>query len=351
MSIRTGELKQELDSLAASLPFRCIELPEFRRPDYEPDIVRQKRTYPERSADMPQITRFLVERGVVELLAPEQTLALFREIHWCAYRIRQLASNPGHTIPSIEDALSAARRLVSRIESAEEELYIANRRAIVNALRPYFWIGQVWLGDFLQEGSRALSHAVRRFDFTRGTPFIAYAQRAVMNRLANYFRDHVRSGSICKRLSNAMTAVSKVMDEWKEIHGREPTDDELMSLTSLPMARIKKARAAIRASKRLPSSLVSLDAEVGPDSEATLYDLMKDKDAPVVSDTAQQSEIWETVKHLPDRERNIIRFRFFEGMTLDETGKALNLTRARIKQIQDNALEKVRTELGIAAVA
>ena len=172
-----------------------------------------------------------------------------------------------------------------------------------------------------------------------------------MNRLANYFRDHVRSGSICLKLSNAMVAVSKVMDEWKQIHGREPSDEELMSLTALPVSRIKKAKAAIRASKRLPSSLVSLDAEAGPNGEATLYDLMKDADAPDVSDSAQQSEIWDTVKQLPDRERNIIRYRFFEGMTLEETGKALNLTRARIKQIQDNALGKVRDQLGIMAVA
>ena len=351
MTIYTRGLRSELDSLAASLPFRVIELPEFKSPDCEPASIRQKRTYPERNSDMTQITRFLAERGVVEILVPEQTLALFREIHWCAYRIRLLASDPGHTSQKLQDAVVTARKLVSRIESAEEELYIANRRVIVNAMRPYFWIGQIWLGDFLQEGSRALSNAVRRFDFTRGTPFIAYAQRAVMNRLANYFRDHVRSGSICMRLSNAMVAVSKVMDEWKQVHGREPTDEELMSLTALPVARIKKARAAIRASKRLPSSLVSLDAEAGPDCEATLYDLMKDVDAPVILNTVQQSEIWDTVKQLPDRERNIIRFRFFEGMTLEETGKELNLTRARIKQIQDTALGKVRDQLGIAAVA
>jgi RNA polymerase primary sigma factor len=351
MTICTRGLSSELDSLAASLPFRRIELPEFRSPDYEPAAIRQKRTYPGRNSDMTQIARFLAERGVVELLAPEQTLELFREIHWCAYRIRLLASGPNRTPQELQDAVVTARKLVSRIESAEEELYIANRRVIVNAMRPYFWIGQIWMGDFLQEGSRALSNAVRRFDLTRGSPFIAYAQRAVMNRLANYFRDHVRSGSICMRLSNAMAAVSKVMDEWKQIHGREPSDEELMSLTALPISRIKKAKAAVRASKRLPSSLVSLDAEAGPECEATLYDLMKDTEAPVVSDTVQKSEIWDTVKQLPDRERNIIRFRFFEGMTLAETGKELNLTRARIKQIQDTALGKVRDQLGVMAVA
>lgn len=351
MNICTGGLRLELDSLAESLPFRRIELPEFQNPDYEPAAIRQKRSYAERDSDTSPISRFLAERGVVELLAPEQTLELFKEIHWCACRIRLLASAPGGTPQELQDAVTEARRLVSRIEAAEEELYVANRRVIVNAMRPYFWLGQIWLGDFLQEGSRALSHAVRRFDFTRGSPFIAYAQRAVMNRLANYFRDHVRSGSICKRLSNAMIAVSKVMDEWKQIHGREPSDEELMSLTALPFTQVKKAKAAIRASKRLPSSLVSLDAETGPDNDATLYDLMKDTAAPVIPDTVQKAEIWDTVRHLPARERNIIRLRFFEGLTLEETGHALRLTRARIKQIQDAALEKVRDQLGVAAVA
>ena len=341
----------ELDSLATSLPFRRIEWPELNHPDYKPIMVRQKRIYLKYHSDMTQIARFLAERGVVELLSPEQTLDLFKEIYWCAYRIRCLAADPGDTLQKIQNAVMTARKLVSQIETAEEELYIANRRVIVHALRPYFWIGKIWQGDFLQEGSRALSHAVRRFDFTRGTPFIAYAQRAIINRFANYFRDHVRSGSICMRLSNAMMSVSNVMDEWKQIHGREPSDEVLIRLTALPISRIKKAKAAIRASKRLPSSLVSLDAEVFTDGDNTLYDLMKDGDAPVISDTAQQSEIWDAVKQLPDRERNIIQFRFLQGMTLQETGRALHLTRARIKQIQDGALEKVRDQLGIAAVA
>ncbi|MBP7829042.1 MAG: sigma-70 family RNA polymerase sigma factor [Kiritimatiellae bacterium] len=339
-----GQYRDELKALAASLPFKVISRPEFRKPGGCPAPVRQKRTYSSPDSNMQAVGRFLIERGTVELLTPDQTLSLFTEIHWCATQIRQLSRRRMKSSAQWRQAGVQARKLISQIEAAEEELFIANRRLVVSCIKPYFWIGQVWLGDFLQEGSKALSNAIRKFDFTRGTPFYVYAQKAVQNRLRNYFRDHVRSGSIGMRPSREMLALKEILDAWPKDRGEPPDDALLANLTGLTEERVAKIRPYVRQLEHQPGPPVSLDAMFA-DNESNLYDIVEDSEAEEASHAAQRSEIWTAVERLPARSKLIMRLRFIEGRTLEETGAMLNLTRARIKQIQDDALRKLRQML------
>jgi RNA polymerase primary sigma factor len=333
--------RDELKALAENIPFRKVELAEIEDPKYKVECVRQERTYVRIDSNMQAIGRFLVERGTVEILKPEMTLALFREIHHCAYRLRRLAEKPYRTTRTAHTAVMEGRRLISEMEAAEEELFIANRRLVVRCVKPFVWIGQVWLSDFLQEGSKALSNAIRKFDFTRGTPFYAYAQKAIQNRLRNYFRDHVRAGSIGIRPSRDMVRIKNVAEAWVKIHGKEPDADALASMTGLTRARVNQLRAFQRQYEKVPAPPVSLDAMLG-DSTASLHDLVEDDDAAVASDRAQVAEIWAAMDQLPERSRRIMKLRFIEGRTLEETGNMLSLTRARIKQIQDDSVRKLR---------
>jgi RNA polymerase primary sigma factor len=335
---------EELKALADSLPLKKITLPEFRKPGYEPVKVRQPRTFVRPDPSMQAIGRFLVERGSVELLAPAQTLQLFKEMHYCAWKIRQLARKPRATAAQRRKDLILARSFISEIEAAEEELFIANRRLVVSCIKPYFWIGQVWLADFLQEGSKALSNAIRKFDFTRGTPFYVYAQKAVQNRLRNFFRDHVRAGSIGVHPSQDMGVIRDLIETWKKDRGREPDNEELAKLSGLPMARVAKLRPFIHQWDHVPAPIVSLDAMFN-ENGTNLYDIVEDPDAEEASQVAQRAEIWAAIDRLPPRARYIMRLRFIDGRTLEETGKMLSLTRARIKQIQDDSLRKLRQML------
>ena len=344
MTKTADKYKSELKALAAGLPFKLIELPEFKKKSYHPQHIRQERTYLPIDASMQAIGRFLVERGTVEILKQEMTLELFKEIHWCAYNIRRLARKRYPDTRKLHKGLIEARRLIGEMEAAEEELFIANRRLVVSCVKPFFWIGQVWLADFLQEGSKALSNAVRKYDFTRGTPFYAYAQKAIQNRLRNYFRDHVRSGSIGIRPTREMIAIKTIRDEWKEEHGEEPEVAVLAKLTGLEEQRINKVKPFIAQWEKMPSPPLSLDAEVG-DNQANLYHFIEDTDAEGAAKSAQKSEIWSAIDRLQPRARYIMHLRFLEGRTLEETGQLLNLTRARIKQIQDDSLRKLRQML------
>lgn len=331
--------------MAENIPFRQVDLPEQCRNDtFVPRKVRQKRVFVRMDSSMQAIGRFLVERGTVELLPPDDTEALFTEIHWCAAALRDYAHRDYGTHAEWRQAVVLARGLVSEMEAAEEELFIANRRLVVSCVKPFFWIGQVWMADFLQEGSKALSNAIRKFDFTRGTPFYAYAQKSIQNRLRNFFRDHVRSGSIGMRPSKDMLKVKQVIDAWVNVHGEEPEDDALAQMTGMPKTRIVQVKGFIKQWESVPSPPISLDALMG-DSTANLYDLVEDREADVASEVTQISEIWEAMSILPERSRSIMKMRFIEGRTLEETGAVLNLTRARIKQIQDESLGKLREAL------
>jgi RNA polymerase sigma factor (sigma-70 family) len=342
---KSAKYRRELNALAENIPFKVIDLPALDGGPYpEPESVRQERTYVRMESGMQAIGRFLAERGTVEILSAEQTRTLFAEIHWCADRIRKSAARAHRGEGGWHRAVVEARGLISRMEAAEEELFIANRRLVVRCVKPFFWIGQVWLSDFLQEGSKALSNAIRKFDFTRGTPFYAYAQKAIQNRLRNYFRDHVRSGSIGMQPSRDMMRVLNAVESWVRIHGEEPGPEALSQVTGMPRSRVNQLLGFIQQWKNVPSPPVSLDALLG-DSSANLHDLIEDEDAPDIPEAAQVAEIWTAIDQLPERSRRIMRLRFIEGRTLEETGRMLNLTRARIKQIQDDSIRKLRSIL------
>ena len=187
MAATPQQQKEEIKALAEGLPFIPIELDEYRKRAYEPEKVRQERTYSRTDSTTQSITRFLVERGTVEILKPEMTQALFTEMHWCGFELLKLSRKRFGSDEDVKTGVVTARKLVSRMEAAEEELFIANRRLVVSCVKPFYWIGQAWISDFLQEGSKALSNAIRKFDFTRGTPFYAYAQKSIQNRLRNFF--------------------------------------------------------------------------------------------------------------------------------------------------------------------
>ena len=344
ISGEAARYREELQALAEGIPFKQVALDQLKDKAFVPTIVRQPRTYVPYDRGAQAVTRFLVEQGTVEVLSGEQITDLFTEIQWCAYQVRRLSRKRCRDPGAWRALVIEARRLVSRMEAAEEELFIANRRLIVRCVKPYFWVGEVWLSDFLQEGSKALSNAIRKFDFTRGAPFYSYAQKAIQNRLRNYFRDHVRAGSIGLRPTHDMTRVKNAIETWTKIHGKEPDNEELARMTGMLSGRVGQVRAFVKQYEHVPTPPVSLDAMLG-DSTTNLHDMLEDVDAEVAPEAAQLAEIWTAIERLPERSRYIMRLRFVEGRTLEETGDALHLTRARIKQIQDDSLRRIREML------
>lgn len=337
-------MKKELVALASGLPFRVIECPEFSEKDYAPERIRQPRTWVTVTHSMQIVSRFLAERGTVDILKPEYTLSLFTEMHHAGWTIQALSKKRPRSEKKWRELVVQARREVSNMEAAEEELFIANRRLIVSCIRPFSWIGPAWLPDFLQEGSRALSNAIRKFDFTRGTPFYAYAQISIQNRLRNYFRDHVRAGNIGVSPTQEMQQVQEAIATYRDQHEEAPDLETLAEMVGFSEDRTRKLLTFVKQYENAPGTPVSLDAEIG-DSQTNLYSFIVGVEAESATLKAQQSELWAAVNTLPERSARILWLRFKQGYTLEETGQSLNLTRARIKQIQDDALRKLRQNL------
>lgn len=334
-----AKYRAELKQLAQTLPYSTSS--KARLSARPPPSVRQRRTYVNLKPGMQAIGRFLVDRGVVDILPPEHILQLFHEIHWCANEVRKLARKRYRTRKMCEAALTQARKLISQIEEAEEELFIANRRLVVRCLRPYFWLGQTWIEDFLQEGARALSHAIRRFDPARGTPFYAYAQRVIQNRLRNAFRDHVRAEWLTVAPSSALERLRAALESWEKTHKKAPSVITLARLTGLSRQEVTRLKPLLQLYLRAPGAMVSLDAPAAG-REEPLGEQIPDHAAEAASESAQKDEIWRAVQTLAPRSRRIIELRFRDGQTLQEIGDELGLTRARIKQIQDEALRKLK---------
>jgi RNA polymerase sigma factor (sigma-70 family) len=336
--------RNDVVEAAMGLPFLELEVPEAEDPDYDPPSIRQDRRYGKADVHTAPITRFLAEMGQVDILSSEHTVALFREIHWCCIQIRKLATTESGDPGFWADAAQKLGRYLQRLEAAEEELFIANRPLVVACVKPFYWIGQIWISDFLQEGSRALGNAIRKFDYTRGVPFYAYAQRSVHNRLRNFFRDHVRSGALGIKPSFEMDKMIKVIKEWKDRHGDEPSEVILSELTGLTPERVKKLLPVIKQWQRTPGTPLSLDAAIG-DTQSSLHDIIADHQHIDSSREVEQNDVWNAVGRLPERIQLILKMRYVEGYTLEEVGKEFGLTRARIKQLQDEGLAAMRAHL------
>lgn len=337
--------RREVMDLAEGLSFQPIPLEDFEQDDYLPEKVRMKRDYSSKGDRQDPVSRFLTDFGRVDLLTSEQGHALFAEMHWAAWSIQRLAEIKGGTEENWVARVRQARTLVSEVEAAEEELFLANRRLVAKCIQPYSWIGRFWLSDFIQEGAKALTRSIRRFDYSRGTPFYAYAHIAVNNRLRNFMRDHVRSGSIAMRPSQDMLALKSIVDNWVARGGDMPSNSLLARLSGFTEKRVTQLLPLIKQMERQLGAPLSLDAELTED-HADMYQFVKDEKTVSADGEAERSEIWDAIESLAPREGAIMKMRFLEGKTLEEVGSVLGLTRARIKQIQDASLKKLRVMLG-----
>lgn len=343
LSVTEEKYRKELHTLSVAIPYADNARETYESGTFTPVIIRQPREYHPSDifSRLSPVARFLAMRGMVDILKQEHMFALFQEIYWCVYQVRTLATRAETMgIDELQKNVQRSRKLISEIEAAEEELFIANRRLIVSCAKPFFWVGHVWITDFLQEGSKALTNAIRKYDHTRGIPFYPYGQTAIRNRLRNYFRDHVRSGALGLRPSKEMEAIRGVIHEWEKENKEPPGVDVIARLCHLPKEVVSRQLPFAKQWDTIPLPAISLDADITDDA-GSLYDFVEDKESCDASEEMQKTEIWQMVDQLPPRDKLILRYRYLEGKTLEETGNELHLTRARIKQIQDEALKKL----------
>jgi RNA polymerase primary sigma factor len=249
----------------------------------------------------------------------------------------------GLPAPELREAVVLVRQAQREVRRAREEILRAHLPLVVAIAKRYRGKSSLDLLDLIQEGNLGLMHAIEKYDHRRGVKVSTYAVWWIRQAMARAMADQ---GRLIRVPVHMTESVAKVMRERHKLAhklGRSPETEEIATAVAMSAARVEKALSLVR-------EPLSLDVPVGEDGDATLGDLIEAPDAvdphAVAEAGALKESIAEALAGLSEREQRILRMRFgIGGMaehTLAEVGEAFGLTRERIRQIEANALAKLR---------
>ncbi len=235
-----------------------------------------------------------------------------------------------------------------RVQSCKNEFVKANLRLVVSIARR-FNFGRMPLADLIQEGNIGLIKAVERFDHRRGYRFSTYASWWIRHAISRALADKGRAVRLPVHMIDAYHRLGKARKELQGLYGRMPTSEELAEKSGIPAAKIEKMRTF------LTDQSFSLDRPVNDDDGRLFIDFLQDPndegettDDLLVGET-MSTEVRSQLAHLRPIEADILRQRFGfdtdEELTLKEIGEKYKLSRERIRQLQEQALDKMRRAL------
>ncbi len=243
---------------------------------------------------------------------------------------------------SAEEEVYFARKALKGCEASRKRMIESNLRLVVKISRRYVNRGLALL-DLIEEGNLGLIRAVEKFDPERGFRFSTYATWWIRQTIERAIMNQTRTIRLPIHVVKELNVYLRAARELSQKLDHEPSPDEIASLLDKPVEDVEKMLA-------LNERVTSMDVAVGPTSDKTVVDTVPDQQVsdPVQllqdSDLSASLDTW--LDELCEKQREVVARRFglrgHETSTLEEVGREIGLTRERVRQIQVEALRRLR---------
>jgi RNA polymerase primary sigma factor len=282
---------------------------------------------------------YLKEAGRVPLLTADEEVALAKRMEAGKLANEQLHVYRDSLSPEV---ILELEELAEDGEAAQEYLVRANSRLVISVAKKYIGRGVQFL-DLIQEGNIGLIRAARKFEYQRGHKFSTYATWWIRQAVSRAVADQGRTIRVPVHMGDQINRLRRVSTQLTQELGREPTTDELAdALETTP----DKIRNLIEISRRP----ISLETPIEEDADSEFGDFIEDKSSPapteIVTHNLLREHLQQVLARLPEREAHILELRYGlldgETHTLEEVGQQIGVTRERVRQLEAQALNRLR---------
>lgn len=260
------------------------------------------------------------------------------------FRVERLYMRDLMRLPvlSHEDEKALADRVAKGDGEARKKMIEANLRLVVKIAKKYVNQGLSTL-DLIEEGNLGLIRAVEKFDLTKDCRFSTYATWWIKQSIERAIANHSRTIRLPVHITSKVYKISRNINEFTEVYGREPTPEELSSRTGLSIDFIKNLYSLV---VKTYSFETIIDEEGKITYEDTLQDYSVQEPLSALEQSKRTEEIASWLETLTSDEKKVITLRFGldgdEPQTLEAIGKQFGVTRERIRQIEQKSLNKLR---------
>jgi len=265
-------------------------------------------------------------------------------------KLEELAKRSGNGRNRFRDLLAELKETEADVKAAKTEMIQSNLRLVVCIAKRYINRGLSFL-DIIQEGNLGLMKAVGRYDYRRGYKFSTYASWWIRQAITRALGDKSRTIRIPNHLLEMRSKIVKSFHHLIREFGRKPLPEEIATRTKIPLANVQKII-------ELSQEPISLETPVGEDG-GKLEHLIKDEvnirfDEELLENMDQTRKTNDLLSLLNPREEQIVRLRFGIGepttYTLEEVGKRFGISRERVRQIEQKALNKLKAQRRTLAI-
>ena len=242
-----------------------------------------------------------------------------------------------------EEEVDLAKKIKQGDQVSLEKLTKANLRFVVSVAKQYQNQG-LSLSDLINEGNLGLIKAAQRFDETRGFKFISYAVWWIRQSILQALAEQSRIVRLPLNKVGSLNKINKAFSELEQEYEREPSSDELAEMLEIPTEEVETTLG-------VAARHVSMDAPFVEGEDNSLLDVLENGSTPGTDKKLEykeslQREINRSLSTLTDRQCDVIKLYFGIGvehpMSLEDIGEKFGLTRERVRQIKDKAINKLR---------